>query len=346
MNEEIGNIRTEIDQIDRQIAELLIKRKRLSSDIIKSKIKNSLDLTDQKREKLIITSMKQHTTGLLNPLFIEELYKLIFADSKSMAAGEGTIKEKPVIIAGPCAVEGRESVLSLAGKLSSYGISIFRGGAYKPRTNPMDFQGLGREGIEYLRDACDQNGMLLATEVLTTGQLKEHYGKIDIIQVGSRNMASYGLLKAIGEISAEDGKPVLLKRGFSATINEFLHAAEYIRKEGNPNVWLCLRGIRTFEQIDSDLRNTPDLSAIIELKKKTNMPVFFDPSHASGNSNFVIDYAKAALLLGADGLLIECHENPSDALMDGFQAVTPNKIKELTESLDEIAYAKSILQDH
>ncbi len=240
---------------------------------------------------------------------------------------------KPIIIAGPCSVESEDQISSVSKVISSKGIRYLRGGAFKPRTSPNSFQGLGAKGIEYIRKAADNNNMLVVSEVLDGDQLDDHYDDIDIIQVGSRNMSSSALLKRIGKKTSIDKKPVLLKRGFSATISEFLYAADYIRNEGNPNVWLCLRGIRTFEQIDSIFRFTPDLGSILELKHRTDLPVIYDPSHAAGDSDYVVKIAKAALMLGADGLLIETHLSPENALTDGKQSIHPDMLDEILNSL-------------
>lgn len=240
-------------------------------------------------------------------------------------------EEKPVIIAGPCAVESREQIMRIAGQLSEHKIKYLRGGAFKPRTSPDSFQGLGLEGLRYMREAADNFEMKVVSEILDSASIDAAYDFIDIIQIGSRNMASYGLIKEIGKKTARDGKPVMLKRGFNATITEYLLAAEYIIRAGNENVILCLRGIRTFEQIDSMLRFTPDLSAIIELKRNTKFTVIFDPSHSTGNREYVPDIAKAALFMGADGLLIETHDKPEEALSDEDQAIHPGALKEIID---------------
>ncbi len=237
----------------------------------------------------------------------------------------------PAIIAGPCSIESGRQVMQLAGELSALGIRFLRGGAFKPRTSPDAFQGLGSEAIDYIRKAADRHDMYVVSEILDQDQLDQCYDKIDVIQIGSRNMASYGLLKIIGKKTAAGQKPVLLKRGFSATIGELLGAADYIRQKGNPNVWLCLRGIRTFEQIDSIFRFTPDLGSIVEIKQRSDLPVLYDPSHSTGDSKFVIPIAKAALQLGADGLLIETHNNPEKALTDGKQSVLPSALSALLD---------------
>ena len=244
------------------------------------------------------------------------------------------INKNPLIIAGPCSVESPDQIRKIARETSSLGIKHLRGGAFKPRTSPQSFQGLGKDGIMYMRKAADEFNMTVVTEVLDNNQLDECLDMIDIVQIGSRNMTSSGFLKYVGKKTAIANKGVLIKRGFSATINEFLMAAEYIRNEGNSNIILCLRGVRTFEQIDSAMRFTPDLASILELKEKINdlgYKVIFDPSHSTGNSKYVVDVAKAALVLGADGLIIECHTNPVVAFSDGEQSILPNQLKLLLE---------------
>ena len=236
-----------------------------------------------------------------------------------------------VIIAGPCAVESGEQINRLARKLNNIGIKFFRAGAFKPRTSPKTFQGLGNEGLQLIRHAASENGLYAVSEIMDNGELENCYDLIDVIQIGSRSMASSGFLKRIGKATAKDQKPVLLKRGFNATVQELLYAAEYISNEGNPNIILCLRGIRTFEQIDSTMRFTPDLASILELKEKTGLPVLFDPSHSSGDAKYVAQLSKAALMLGADGLLIEVHDEPGKALSDGRQSILPEVLKEIIE---------------
>ncbi len=231
--------------------------------------------------------------------------------------------ERPLIIAGPCAVESEEQITHLSRVLAEEGVSFLRGGAFKPRTDPASFQGLGLEGVRYLRAAADAHNQYVVSEVLETEGLTAVYDLIDIIQVGSRNMTSYGLLKTIGRWTAKDHKPVLLKRGMSSTIHEMLLAAQYVTQAGNPNVLLCLRGIRTFEQAESQFRYTPDLASILELKAQSSLTVIFDPSHAAGTREYVLPLARAALTLGADGLMIEVHDRPSDAFIDGRQSITP-----------------------
>ncbi len=235
------------------------------------------------------------------------------------------------IIAGPCSVESEDQISHLGSLIAQLGLKFLRGGSYKPRTSPDSFQGLGAQAVDLLRLTADRHALFSVTEVLDTEQLDEHFDKIDVIQIGSRNMASYGFLKYIGKKTAADHKPVLLKRGFASTLNELIMAADYIRTAGNPNVVLCLRGIRTFEQVDSLFRFTPDLGSIIELKAMTDMPVFFDPSHAAGKAEYVPAMSKAALAMGADGLMIETHHKPECALSDGMQSILPEVLREIVE---------------
>jgi 3-deoxy-7-phosphoheptulonate synthase len=222
--------------------------------------------------------------------------------------------EQPVIIAGPCSVESKEGIMEIALMLKPMGIHVLRGGVFKPRTNPYDFQGLGYRGLEYLKEAADAIGVPFITELMDENALDAFVEMVDIIQVGSRNMYNYSLLKAIGKTQ----KPVLLKRGMSATINEWIMAAEYLASEGNPNVILCERGIRTF---DSYTRNTLDLSAVPIMKMETGLPVIVDPSHGTGRRELIVPMSKAALACGADGLMIEVHPAPDCALSDGPQSL-------------------------
>lgn len=222
--------------------------------------------------------------------------------------------DRPVIISGPCSVESREGILDIAIKLKSIGVDVLRGGVFKPRTNPYDFQGLGYKGLEYLKEAADSIGVPFITELMDESALNVFVDCVDIIQIGSRNMYNYSLLKALGKTD----KPVLLKRGMSATIQEWIMAAEYLASEGNANVILCERGIRTFDRYT---RNTLDLSAVPIMKNETGLPVIVDPSHGTGRRELIIPMSKAALACGADGLMIEVHPCPSEALSDGHQSL-------------------------
>ena len=235
--------------------------------------------------------------------------------------GEGFFQ----VFAGPCSVESEEQLNEVAKSVKNSGATFLRGGAFKPRTSPYSFQGLENKGIELLLEAKRITGLPIVTEIMSETQIKD-FEKVDILQVGARNMQNFRLLKALGETQ----KPVLLKRGLSSTIEEFLMSAEYILAGGNPNVMLCERGIRTFESM---LRNNLDISAIPLLKKQSHLPVVVDPSHAAGISWMVTPLAKAAIAAGADGLMIEVHNNPKEALCDGAQSLNP---QEFSETMKEI----------
>ena len=226
--------------------------------------------------------------------------------------------DRLVVIAGPCAVESRERTLEIARAVKRHGAVLFRGGAFKPRTSPYSFQGLEAEGLKILAEVREETGLGVVTEMTSPGQADLMMKYVDVVQVGARNMQNFELLKSIGRI----GKPVLLKRGLSATIEEWLMAAEYILSEGNDHVILCERGIRTYETYT---RNTLDLSAIPIIKKLTHLPVIVDPSHATGIREKVSPMARAAIATGADGLIIEVHTNPEEALSDGPQSLYPHQ---------------------
>ena len=240
--------------------------------------------------------------------------------------------EEIVIIAGPCAVENREQILETAKAVYSGGANILRGGAYKPRTSPYSFQGLGEEGLRYLSQAREETGLPVVTEVMDPRQMELVCKYADIIQIGSRSMHNFPLLKEAGKCR----KPVLFKRGLMATIDEYLHAAEYILSEGNREIILCERGIRTFE---NSTRNTLDLSAVPVLKRQTHLPVIVDPSHGTGHSWLVPAMAKAAIAAGADGIMVEVHNKPLEALSDGQQSLYPNEFVQLVKDIEKIAQA-------
>ena len=234
------------------------------------------------------------------------------------------------LIAGPCAVEGKEMILETAITLRSAGICFLRGGAFKPRTSPYSFQGLGQKALEYLSLAREKTGMKIVTELLDTRDVDLVYSCANIIQIGARNMQNFELLKVVGHLD----KPILLKRGLGATIKEFLMAAEYIVSCGNEDVILCERGIRTFE---TETRNTLDISAVPLLKQLTHLPVIIDPSHAAGRKDIILPLARAAVAVGADGLMVEVHPCPQKAKSDGAQSLTPNEFFSLIKEVQAIA---------
>ena len=230
--------------------------------------------------------------------------------------------DRTVVIAGPCAVESREQILAAAISVKEAGADMLRGGAYKPRTSPYSFQGLKEEGLRLLAEAREVTGLPVVTEVMDTATLELVARYADVLQVGSRSMQNFSLLKEVGRSE----KPVLLKRGLSATIEEWLLAAEYILSEGNPHVVLCERGIRTFE---TSTRNTLDISAIPLVKRLTHLPIIVDPSHSAGRRDLVRDLARAAVAVGADGLMVEVHPRPEEALSDGAQSLTCEEFQDL-----------------
>jgi 3-deoxy-7-phosphoheptulonate synthase len=234
------------------------------------------------------------------------------------------------IMAGPCSVEGEEQIFTIAAAVARAGATVMRGGAYKPRTSPYSFQGLGEEGLKLLRRAADAHGLAVVSEVMDTQQVGLVARYADILQVGARNMQNYSLLKEVGHAD----KPVLLKRGLAATIEEWLMSAEHILSHGNAQVILCERGIRTFETYT---RNTLDLNAIPVVKERSHLPVIVDPSHGTGIRDKVAPMARAAIAAGADGLIIEVHHDPDHALSDGAQSLYPREFDELVAQIRTIA---------
>lgn len=240
--------------------------------------------------------------------------------------------EKLVVMAGPCAVENRKQIITTAKIVKKTGAEILRGGAFKPRTSPYDFQGLGEDGLKLLAEARKLTGLKIVTEAMETEDVALVARYADIFQIGARNMQNFKLLKAVGKID----KPILLKRGMSATLKEFLMSAEYIMSEGNHKVILCERGIRTFVEYT---RNTLDLSIVPAIKKLSHLPVIVDPSHGTGEYEFVMPMSKAAIACGADGLMIEVHPNPEEAASDGYQSLMPKRFENLMREIKPIAKA-------
>jgi 3-deoxy-7-phosphoheptulonate synthase len=252
-------------------------------------------------------------------------------ENSEIRVGDETIGGKELaIIAGPCSVESREQLLQTAWAVKSAGAKFLRGGAFKPRTSPYSFQGMKEEGLVLLREARAETGLKIVTEVKDILTLSAVAEVADVIQVGARNMTNFGLLEAVGDLR----KPVLLKRGISSTIEELLMAAEYILARGNLNVILCERGIRTFEPYT---RNTLDLNAVPVIKKLSHLPVVVDPSHGIGTWDGVPSMALAGIAAGADGLIIEVHPDPENALSDGYQSLKPERFKQLMEKIRQIA---------
>ena len=254
------------------------------------------------------------------------------SDSVFQINGHAIGSQRIIVMAGPCAVESREQIIETAFKVKEAGAHLLRGGAFKPRTSPYSFQGLGEEGLQYLADAREATGLAVVTEVMSPEQVPLVARYADVLQVGTRNMQNYALLHAVGEAMM----PVLLKRGLMSTIEELLMSAEYILSHGNERVILCERGIRTFETYT---RNTLDINAVPVLKELTHLPVMVDPSHATGKWHLVNAASKAAVAAGADGLIIEVHPNPEMAVSDGAQSLKPDRFAELMVQLKPVAEA-------
>lgn len=288
-------------------------------------------------ERLLVDQTLESFPGVEKVLPILKPYKLV---SREFQAEDTVIKvggceiggKKIHVMAGPCSVESQEQVLGAAIPVKEAGATFLRGGAFKPRTSPYSFQGLGEEGLSYLAHARKMTGLAVITEVLDPRDLDLVYRYTDILQIGARNMQNFKLLTEVGKLD----KPVMLKRGLSASIQELLLSAEYIAAEGNRRIILCERGIRTFE---TETRNTLDLSAIPILKQLSHLPVFIDPSHSTGKWELVAPMALAGVAAGADGLLIEVHPHPEVALCDGPQSLKPEKFSALMGNLNKVAKA-------
>ena len=277
--------------------------------------------------------------GVVECIPVSKPYKLVSRDAKEedsvlripTPSGDVFIGGKHVgLVAGPCAVETEEQCFAIAQRLKPAGVRLFRGGAYKPRTSPYSFQGLGEPGLKILANVRKQFGFGIITEAIDNESLDLVEEYADVIQIGARNMQNFSLLKRAGRAK----KPVLLKRGMSATLDEFLMAAEYILSEGNYNVMLCERGVRTFSDFS---RNTLDLAVVPAVKKRSHLPILVDPSHGTGKRHKVLPLSRAAVAVGADGLLIEVQHEPEKALSDGMQSILPEEFAELSAEMQQIA---------
>lgn len=276
--------------------------------------------------------------GVESVLPIQRAYKLASRDFRpeateiDMGHGVKVGGKKIVVMAGPCSVEGRDMLMKTAEAVKKAGATFLRGGAFKPRTSPYSFQGLGEEGLKYLREVGDATGLLVVTEVMDTRSVELVAKYADMLQIGARNMQNFDLLKEVGICK----KPVLLKRGLSATVNELLLSAEYILAKGNFKVLLGERGIRTFE---TATRNTVDINAIPTVKKETHLPILVDPSHGTGKREYVAPIAKAAIAAGCDAIMVEVHPNPEEAKSDGEQSLLPDQFAAMMKDLRLIAQA-------
>nr|WP_089964450.1 bifunctional 3-deoxy-7-phosphoheptulonate synthase/chorismate mutase [Lihuaxuella thermophila] len=333
----LAELRKQLDELNLQLLTLLNQRAKLVREIGEIKKKQGVNKFDPEREKDMLDRIVKHNEGPFDDHTVRYLFKQIFkasldlqieeqkktllvsrkkqaentvVDLKGTLVGNGT----PVIVAGPCSVESEEQVFAVARSLKEQGVRLMRGGAFKPRTSPYDFQGLGEEGLKILRRAADEYDLIVVSEIVNPGDMEMAEQYVDVIQIGARNMQNFELLKAAGSVRT----PVLLKRGLSATMEEFLFAAEYIVSRGNTQVMLCERGIRTYEKWT---RNTLDISAVPILKNESHLPVFVDITHSTGRRDILLPCAKAALAAGADGIMLEVHPNPAVALSDAKQQI-------------------------
>ncbi|MED5579166.1 MAG: 3-deoxy-7-phosphoheptulonate synthase [Nitrospinota bacterium] len=323
------------DEIERIVAR--IRELGLEEHLIEGVLRTVIGAVGDERGKHMLESLVT-LPGVESVVPILKPYKL--ASSEGMPErsiipmGEGVSigGKKIIVVGGPCSVESREQILSSASAVKEGGGHVLRGGAYKPRTSPYSFQGMAEEGLKLLAEARDETGLPIQTEVMDTVDVDLVCEYADVLQIGARNIQNFSLLKKVGTTK----KTVFLKRGMSTTIEEFLMSAEYILSQGNPNVVLCERGIRTFE---NSTRNTLDITAVPVLKELTHLPVVVDPSHAAGAWRFVDPLAKAAIACGADGLMIEVHPDPSKAMSDGAQSLKPEIFKQLMSELKVFADA-------
>ncbi|WP_088103849.1 bifunctional 3-deoxy-7-phosphoheptulonate synthase/chorismate mutase [Halalkalibacter urbisdiaboli] len=334
-NEQVDKLRSALDEVNIKLLDLINERAQLVQEIGKIKGTQGVNRFDPVRERAMLDHIAAHNEGPFETSTLQHIFKQIFKaslelqeddNSKALLVSrkkhpENTVVDlkgeligdgKQRLVMGPCAVESYEQVLTVAKAMKERGIRLLRGGAYKPRTSPYDFQGLGLEGLQILRRVADELDMVVISEITTPGDVETALEYVDVIQVGARNMQNFELLKTVGGVN----KPVLLKRGLAATIEEFIHAAEYIVSKGNSNLMLCERGIRTYEKAT---RNTLDISAVPILKQETHLPVMVDVTHSTGRRDLLLPTAKAALAIGADVVMAEVHPDPAVALSDSAQ---------------------------
>src|SRR5690625_3663425 len=334
-NNEMETLRKQMDDVNLQVLELINERAKLVQQIGQVSDLQSMIRFDPIRERDMLNQIVKHNDGPFENSTIEHIFKEIFKASLELqeddhrkallvsrkkkaedtiinVKGEKIGDGNPHYVIGPCAVESYEQVAKVAEAVKSKGIKVLRGGAFKPRTSPYDFQGLGIEGLKILKQVAKEYDLAVVSEIVNPADIEEAVNYLDIIQIGARNMQNFELLKAAGEVD----KPIILKRGLSATLSEFINAAEYIMSRGNGNIILCERGIRTYE---TATRNTLDISAVPILKQETHLPVIVDVTHSTGRRDLLLPAAKAALAIGVDGIMAEVHPDPAVALSDSAQ---------------------------
>lgn len=328
-------MKSDANERDIQSVKNILKRYNLEAHTLKNTPTKAMVIIGDENRLSDINIELLH--GVEKCIPILHSYKLasrdIYPNGRLVKVGDEVIGgNKLLMIAGPCAVESEEQMFTIAEEIKKTGTHFLRGGAYKPRTSPYAFQGLEEEGLKLLRNAADANGLKVVSEIVSENFIDSAAKYCDVVQIGARNMQNFELLKAVGKAKI----PVLLKRGISSTIEEWLDAAEYIMSEGNYNVILCERGIRTFE---TATRNTLDISAVAVVKEKSSLPIIVDPSHAAGKSSYIRSLSLAAVAAGADGLIVEVHPDPKKAVSDAAQQITPKEYGKLLSDVKKVASA-------
>ncbi|WP_078545050.1 bifunctional 3-deoxy-7-phosphoheptulonate synthase/chorismate mutase [Litchfieldia alkalitelluris] len=356
-NLELDKLRDRVDEINLKLLDLISERAELVQEIGKAKEAQGVNRYDPVRERHMLNHINEHNKGPFETSTLQHIFKEIFkaglelqkddhrkallvsrkkkpedtiVDVKGEKIGDGS----QYFVVGPCAVESYEQVAAVAAVAKAQGLKLLRGGAYKPRTSPYDFQGLGLEGLKILKRVADEYDMATISEIVNPADIEKAIDYIDVIQIGARNMQNFDLLKAAGQVN----KPVLLKRGLAATLDEFINAAEYIISQGNGQIILCERGIRTYEKAT---RNTLDISAVPILKQETHLPVMVDVTHSTGRRDLLIPCAKAALAIGADGVMAEVHPDPAVALSDSAQQMDFDQFNHYITELKKLAAVKA-----
>ncbi|GIN39199.1 bifunctional 3-deoxy-7-phosphoheptulonate synthase/chorismate mutase [Heyndrickxia oleronia] len=355
-NNEMVQLRQKVDEINTQLLQLLNERAKVVQEIGQLKKIQGTKRFDPVREREVLDMIAEQNEGPFETTTLQHIFKTIFKASlelqeddnrKALLVSRKKKQENTIVdikgeklgsglqtfIMGPCAVESKEQVRQVAEAMKEQGIKLMRGGAFKPRTSPYDFQGLGVEGLQILREVADEYDLAVISEILNPNDVEISLEYVDVIQIGARNMQNFDLLRAVGRVN----KPVLLKRGLAATIDEFVHAAEYIISQGNDQIILCERGIRTYEKAT---RNTLDISAVPILKKETHLPVVVDVTHSTGRKDLLLPTAKAALAIGADAVMAEVHPDPAVALSDSAQQMD---IPQFHSFMDELKGFKNKL---
>ncbi|MBB6448124.1 3-deoxy-7-phosphoheptulonate synthase/chorismate mutase [Geomicrobium halophilum] len=360
-NEELEQLRASLDEKNKDLLKLINERAEIVQKIGNVKSKSGTKRYDPVRERRMLDLIADENEGPFETSTLQHLFKQIFkaslelmgddeqkallvsrkkhpdntvVDVKGEKIGDGLQR----LIAGPCSVESEEQVFAVAEALKKRGVNLLRGGAYKPRSSPYDFQGLGVEGLEILKKAGDRYDMAVISEIVTPTDVEKAVDYLDVIQIGARNMQNFELLKEVGSTK----KPILLKRGLSASISEFIHAAEYVMSRGNTNLMLCERGIRTYE---TATRNTLDISAVPILKQETHLPVLADVTHSTGRRDLLLPAAKAALAIGADAVMAEVHPDPAVALSDSAQQMDIEQFNTFISTLRDAQLLKDGVED-